>query len=56
MARFQCAGCNRRHSTATGCPRCGSTGPQIQRCHSHGTRPLSGCRACRSLARSYSGI
>ncbi|HUR02500.1 MAG TPA: hypothetical protein VM347_08170 [Nonomuraea sp.] len=55
MARFQCADCGNRSRSAYGCRRCG-TRRQVEVCTSHGTRCLPGCRPCRILARSQSGL
>ena len=56
MARFQCTDCDHEHTTATGCPRCRTPRGQVEVCRSHGARPLARCGACRTLARSQTGI
>ncbi|MFC6081669.1 hypothetical protein [Sphaerisporangium aureirubrum] len=56
MTRFQCANCNRRHRSGIACPNCGTAARQVQLCRAHGARHVHRCPACRTLARSQSGI
>ncbi|GGO67093.1 hypothetical protein [Nonomuraea cavernae] len=55
MTRFQCTDCGNRSRSAYRCRRCG-TRRQVEVCASHGARCLAGCRLCRILTRSQSGI